>query len=642
MADWGVNMDRLLDDPGLRQVMAEVTEFALYELDTEGICVRWESYSANYRANVAAQVVGRPLSDFYPEGAKPGEGYGDNLRRAVEFGRADGEGWRLRLDGGRAWMRFVILAKRDEAGELTGFVGFTYDASRQKSFDDRLSVSEKTFRLLVQGIKDHAIYMLDRTGRVTNWNPGAERIKGYTEDEIVGEHFSKFYTQEDRDAGKPARALFEARESGEFHEEGWRIRKDGTRFRADVTIQPIYDDDGRFAGFSMQVRDISEWHETGERLAQANEALLQSQKMRSLGELTGGIAHDFNNLLTVVRGSAELLKSDRLTEEKRLRHVNAIIETADRAAELTSQLLSFARRQPLQPQVINLNAMIADMSDLIARSIGSNIRVLNATAPDLWQIKADPTQLRNLILNAAINARDAMEEQGTLTITTRNVSGENGEEVRLSISDTGMGMPPDVRARVFEPFFTTKGPGKGTGLGLSQAYGFAVQSGGRIDIASTEGRGTTLKLFLPRHHSVEEIVDAPVSETGDAVPRGTRILLVEDSRTVAQFAQSLLEDMGCEIVHAASAEEARIALQDDPAGFDIVFSDIVMPGDSGLDLAAEVRQQKPTLPILLATGYSEAAARGEGGEFPIMPKPYRRETLETMLGKTLRAFQQAA
>lgn len=640
MADRGLQDGRLLDDPALRKIIAEVTDFALFALDTDGICTRWEPVSGSYLQNSEAAVVGRPLSDFYPPDQRHRKG--EYMAIAAKHGRAMGENWRLRLDGNRAWMRFVIEARRDEAGKLTGYFGITYDASRQKSVDDKLHASEEAFRLLVQGIKDHAIYMLDRTGRITNWNAGAEQIKGYGAEEIIGEHFSRFYTEEDRAAGKPTRALYEARETGQYHEEGWRLRKDGTRFRADVNIQAIYNDDGVFAGFAKQVRDISDNFDSREQLAQAHEALAQSEKMRSLGELTGGIAHDFNNLLTVVRGSAELLTSPSLTPEKRKRHINAIIETADRAAELTSQLLSFARRQPLQPQIINLNEMITSMSDLIGRSIGEKIRVLNAPSPDLWPIKADPTQMRNLILNAAINARDAMDLSGTLTISTRNVSGKDGEEVRLSISDTGAGMPAEVQARVFEPFFTTKGPGKGTGLGLSQAYGFAVQSGGRIDISSTEGRGTTLNLYLPRFMNAEQIVEQQVQDHDFDVPRGTRILLVEDSRTVAHFAQSLLEDMGCEIVHAASAEEARMVLQDDARGFDIVFSDIVMPGDSGLDLAAEVRRQKPTLPILLATGYSEEAARGEGSEFPIMPKPYRRETLETMLGKTLKAFSQAA
>jgi CheY-like chemotaxis protein len=271
------------------------------------------------------------------------------------------------------------------------------------------------------------------------------------------------------------------------------------------------------------------------------------------------------------------------------------------------------------------------------------VSILKTPRADLWDVRADPTQLENLILNAAINARDAMKGAGTLTLATQNVRGSSGEEVCLSISDTGSGIDPQVLERVFEPFFTTKGPGKGTGLGLSQAYGFAGQSGGRLEIRSEVGRGKTLSLFLPRAEIKPNVLDRDVAEVGGGdVPRGTRVLLVEDSRTVAVFAQSLLEDMGCDVVHANCVEEAFVALENEPSGFDIIFSDIVMPGLSGLDLAAEVRRQKPALPILLATGYSEAAAKGEGSGFPILPKPYKRDILSAKLCETMNAFREAA
>ena len=362
-----------------------------------------------------------------------------------------------------------------------------------------------------------------------------------------------------------------------------------------------------------------------------------------MGELTGGIAHDFNNLLTVVRGSAELLKNDMLSDERRRRHIDAIVETADRATELTGQLLSFARRQPLQPKQVDLNSVIVGMTELLKRTLGGGVSILKTPGPDLWPVRADPTQLENLILNAAINARYAMDGAGTLTLATQNVCGPTGEEVCLSISDTGAGIAPEILDHVFEPFFTTKGPGEGTGLGLSQAYGFAAQSGGRLEIRSEVGRGTTLSLYLPRVEAKEEEDGQRWEERlCSDVPHGTRVLLVEDSRTVAVFAQSLLEDMGCEVVHAKCGEEALLALDDEPDGFDVIFSDIVMPGLSGLDLAAKIRSQKPTLPILLATGYSEAAARGEGSEFPILPKPYKRNTLSTKLCETIEAFKKAA
>ena len=623
---------RLIEEPKIASLLSEVTDFAVFSLDPDGICTAWEPISQNYQSTPVSELVGSTLDKFYPEEQRPQ--YWANIEVAREKGRADGEGWRRRWDGSLSWMRFILDAERNEAGEIIGFNGIVHDATRQRDSERALHESEETLRMLVEGLDDHALYMLDKNGRVTTWNSGAERTKGYRAEEIVGHHFSIFFTPEDRARNLPDLQLAEALEKGRYEGEGWRIRKDGTRYLARAIIQPIRDPEGRFIGFAKLSRDISSELQAAQDLADVREALIQSEKLRSLGELTGGIAHDFNNLLTVVRGSAELLQRGGLSDDKRQRHIAAIVETADRAAELTGQLLSFARRQPLQPKPIDLNALIDDIADLLRRTLGGGISVLKAPQPGLWLVKADRTQLQNLIINAAINARDAMNGKGTLTIATRNVAGAEGEQVRLTISDTGTGMTPEAKARAFEPFFTTKAPGKGTGLGLSQAYGFAAQSGGKLELASELGRGTSLKLFLPRGGDAADIGTAPIEAEGQ-VPRGTRILLVEDSRTVAIFAQSLLEDMGCEIVYCANAEDALTTLEAQPDSFDIVFSDIVMPGLSGLDLAAQVRNQKPTLPILLATGYSEAAARGEGGEFPILPKPYRRDALASMLGRAM-------
>ncbi|MBC2778826.1 hybrid sensor histidine kinase/response regulator [Parasphingopyxis marina] len=634
---------RLIDNPKIAELVSEVTDFAVFSLDLEGVCREWEPMSRNYQHTPRENLIGVSLDRYMPRAEREAGAYEKFLLDARTHGVAESEGWRRRWDGSYSWMRIRIAERRDDDGEHIGYLGIVSDASRQRDAARKANSNDEAFRAMVHGIRDHAIYMLDIMGRISNWNSGAEQIKGYTAEEAIGQHFSIFYTEEDLSRNLPQQALEQARVAGRFRDEGWRVRKDGTRFRAEVNIHAIHDDKKRVIGFGKVTRDITEQYEAQQDLMKTQQALDQSEKLRSLGELTGGIAHDFNNLLTVVRGSAELLRSKTLPPEKRDRHVEAIVETADRAAELTSQLLSFARQQPLQPKQLDFNALISGMTALLKRSLGGGVSILNTPGSNLWNVRADPTQLENLILNAAINARDAMSGSGALTLTTANVRGENGEEVCLSISDTGCGMSADVIARAFEPFFTTKGPGKGTGLGLSQAYGFAAQSGGRLEIASEVGRGTTLSLYLPRAVGAKDVGNLAKIDSADAaLPRGTRILLVEDSRTVAIFAQSLLEDMGCEVLHAKNAEEALLALDHDAESFDIIFSDIVMPGLSGLDLAAKVRSQKPTLPILLATGYSEAAARGEGGEFPILPKPYKRETLSEMLGKTMSAFRAAA
>lgn len=633
----------LIDDPQVSDLLGEISDFAIFALDIEGVCTAWTPISSNYKIAPVDEVVGYPLEKFYTAEDRESGRYWDNLKTAEREGRLDAVGLRTRWDGSEAWTRISIVKKLDDSGDHIGYVGIVYDETRQHVAARALHASEEAFQTLVQGLYDHAIFMLNPDGYVTNWNAGAERIIGYAAEEAVGQHFSVFHSDGERERGIPEQILEQARIAGRYFEEGWRVRRNGERFRAENHIQALHDEDGAIIGFGKITRDITEQYEARRHLAATEEALNQSEKLRSLGELTGGIAHDFNNLLTVVRGSAELLKNQALSDEAKARHIDAIVETADRASELTGQLLSFARRQPLQPKRIDLNAVIIDMTELLKRTLGGGVRILKMPGADLWPVRADPTQLENLILNAAINARFAMEGAGTLTLATQNVGGPDGEEVCLSISDTGVGIAPEILDHVFEPFFTTKGPGEGTGLGLSQAYGFAAQSGGRLEIRSEVGRGTTLSLHLPRAEAEPDGRIAREDKTAALdVPRGTRVLLVEDSRTVAVFAQSLLEDMGCEVVHAKCGEEALVALADDPGDFDIVFSDIVMPGLSGLDLAAKVRCEKPALPILLATGYSEAAARGEGSEFPILPKPYKRGTLSAKLRETMDMFSEAA
>lgn len=633
----------LIDDPLVAELLAEVSDFGIFAIDLEGVCTAWQPISSNYQLAPMDSVIGHTLDKFYsPEDRKAGK-YWDNLRIAKETGRMDTEGLRERWDGSYSWTRVSIVRKDDDDGNHVGYIGVAYDATRQRDAARALHASEQALRTLVDGLRDHALYMLSNDGRITNWNAGAEQITGYSADEALGQHFSIFFSKKDIGRGIPEQILEQARVAGSYREKGWLVKKGGERFRAKLFAQTLYEENGEILGFGGIARDITRQYAVERDLAAANEALIQSEKLRSLGELTGGIAHDFNNLLTVVRGSAELLKRGTLSSEKKARHIDAIVETADRAAELTGQLLSFARKQPLQPKRIDINTIIAGMMPLLDRTLGGSVSILNAQDATLSDVLVDPVQLENLILNAAINARDAMDGAGMLTLSTQNVRGQSGGEVCLSISDTGAGIPPENLERVFEPFFTTKGPGKGTGLGLSQAYGFAAQSGGRLEIKSEVGRGTTLSLYLPCAEPASDCADG--GAVGDAmrdIPVGTRVLLVEDSRTVAVFAQSLLEDMGCDVVHAKNAEEALLAVETDPQEFDIIFSDIVMPGISGLDLAARIRSQKPTLPILLATGYSEAAARGEGSEFPILPKPYKREILSEKLCETLNTFRQAA
>jgi PAS domain S-box-containing protein len=341
------------------------------------------------------------------------------------------------------------------------------------------SLGSAAYERLVQSVIDYAIFMLDLEGRVASWNPGAERIKGYTAGEIVGQHFSAFYTPEDREAKVPWAALETARREGRYAAEGWRRRKDGSRFWASVVIDPIRDEAGQLIGFAKVTRDVTERREAQLELERSQQALFQSQKMEAVGQLTGGLAHDFNNMLTGIAGSLELIRlrlaQGRISEVDR--YINAAIGAASRAASLTHRLLAFSRQQTLEPKATNANKLVAGIEELIRRTIGPTITLETVLTVGLWPCICDANQLENAILNLCINARDAMPDGGHLTIATANTwvddaaakqrDMSSGQYVAICVTDTGTGMPPDVLARAFDPFFTTKPAGKGTGLGLS-------------------------------------------------------------------------------------------------------------------------------------------------------------------------------
>ncbi len=499
-------------------------------------------------------------------------------------------------------------------------------ASQQRD----LFESERSFRLLVEGVADYALYMLDPSGIITSWNIGGERIKGYSPEEILGQHFSRFYTEVDRANGKPARALGIARDKGRYEEEGWRVRKDGSFFWASVVIDPIRED-GQLIGFAKITRDITERRDAQLKLEAMQKQLAESQKFDALGQLTGGVAHDFNNLLMIISGSLHMLKKGAADDAKLHRAISAIETATKRGAALTSQLLTFARRQSVNPQPIDFAERIAAIREVLDAGVGSSVRLAFDIDRDVWAIRTDASELETALLNLVINARDAMPEGGTVTISARNVVLDetllSGEFVAIGVADTGLGIPSDVVDKIFEPFFTTKPIGKGTGLGLSQVHGFAHQAGGTVKVASELGKGTTFTILLPRG------TDAPVRETAE-VPsfRGSgTVLLVEDNPDVAVVSVGLLEQLGYRVRRVPDAEAALRELEHN--GVDFVFSDIVMPGKmDGLSLAHHLRQAHPGLPILLATGYSEAAADVRG-DFPILRKPYEIHELSEAIAK---------
>ncbi|HXO02246.1 MAG TPA: PAS domain S-box protein [Stellaceae bacterium] len=597
-------------------------------------------------------AFGRPLREVWPEI------YDElgSLCEAILRGErpaffAENHQWRVRRRGGRVEDgRFTIsyspIPDVTAPNGIGGLLLTELETTGQHRTRAALQESELHFRLLVDGVVDYAIYMLNPNGIVSSWNSGAQRIKGYRENEIVGQHFSRFYTPEDRAAGVPQQALARAAGGTPYEAEGWRVRKDGSLFWASVTLSAIRDN-GKLVGFAKVTRDITERRQSQDSLRRAQERLAQSQKLEMLGQLTGAIAHDFNNLLMVVGANTQLLKR-RLVDPPSLRAVEAIERAASRGETLTRRLLTFARRQDLNPIVIDLRERLAASRDVLASAAGENVELVFKLPDSVWPVMVDVPEFELALVNIVVNARDAMPNGGTIRISGGNVrltpddalDDLTGDFVELRISDTGSGIDPEVLPRVFEPFFTTKGPDKGTGLGLSQVYGFARQSNGTVRVTSSAAngstlapRGTTVAIYLPRALGA---VIAPDDAQREDEPEGgaERILLVEDNQEIQEVTATFLEELGYQVSRAANADAAleRLASEKD---IRLVFSDIVMPGAmNGVALARRVRRTYPHIAVLLTTGYAPQQVLLDD-TLAVLRKPYRLTALSSALRDTL-------
>jgi PAS domain S-box-containing protein len=534
-----------------------------------------------------------------------------NLAIAAQQGRFEEEGWRVRKDGTNFWANVVIDRILDDEGHLVGFAKVTRDLTERKKADDALRASEEQFRLLVKGVTDYALYMLDPEGNVASWNAGAHRIKGFEEAEILGRHFSEFYTEEERLIGEPERNLEIARTDGSVEREGWRIRKDGTRFWAHVVIDAIRNDKDELVGFAKVTRDISERKKAQEELEAAREALFQAQKMEAIGQLTGGIAHDFNNLLMAILGSLEIVTKRPPQDPRVTPFIENAMQGAQRGAALTQRMLAFARRQDLQMGAVDVAETVRSMEEILDRSLGPAMLVTMRLPAALPPAQTDKAQLESALLNLAVNARDAMPAGGPLLITAEyKVLTANdahrlkpGGYVVLSVADSGEGMDEDTLAKATEPFFTTKGVGKGTGLGLCMVHGLAEQSGGRLLLASQPGLGTTAELWMPV--SAQDMPDQPA-----AAERATanhfapkRILVVDDDALVLMNTVALTEELGHRVIEAMSGSEALAVLGSEEV--DIVITDYAMPQMTGGELAEAIANEWPHVKVIIATGYAE-------------------------------------
>jgi PAS domain S-box-containing protein len=606
-------------------------------LNPDGYVSSWNAGAQRFKGYLPHEIIGQHFSAFYTEEDRAAGIPATALQTALNEGKFEAEGWRVRKDGTRFWASVVIDPIRNDSGTLIGFAKVTRDITERKAAQEALRESEERFRMLVQGVTDYALYMLSPTGHITNWNAGAQRIKGYTHDEVVATHFSRFYTEEDRGDNLPSQALATAAKAGRFEKEGWRVRKDGSRFWAHVVIDAIHNEHGELVGFAKITRDITEKKQAAEALERANAALFQSQKMEAIGQLTGGIAHDFNNLLAVLSSSLDVF-STRLQDPRDIKMLESMQRAIQRGATLTQQLLSFARQQPLKTGKYNLNTVISGFEAVLRRACDSSIAFHTILESSLKSVLLDAARFEAALLNLIVNARDAMPSGGALSIVTENVElNQNqvgslaaGAYVKVSVTDTGTGMSPEVVTRAFEPFFTTKEIGKGTGLGLSQVYGFIAQSGGEVVLESELGKGTKVSIYLP---ALVGATDADADAGTDA----DTVLIVEDQPDVMEVAAELFRIIGYQVLTAGNGHDA-IDILKRRRDIDILFADVMMPnGMSGIELARLTRKLNPDVKVILASGYPLPALKAEHGnldDFAFMTKPYRLSELAKKLRAT--------
>jgi PAS domain S-box-containing protein len=498
-----------------------------------------------------------------------------------------------------------VLKPFDE-GELRRAIDLAL--TRHRAEQDKQWDSEERMRLLIDAVRDYAIIVLDLNGRVASWNTGAERMTGYTAEEIVGQPIATLYPESERDVEALRRDLAMMAVTGSSESESWRVRKDGTRFLAQIVRSPIVDRGGHVAACATVMRDVTE-----RRRLEAH--VLEAEKLDNLGRLAGGIAHDFNNMLMVIFSRGEALETAIGDAQPARRYVDDIRSAAMKSRDLTQQLLAAARRQVLQPQVTDVNEIVSSAVRLLASSIGEDIFMRTDLASELWPVFVDPGKLHQVLMNLALNARDAMQNGGALTIETRNFRATpsyvrqhpqlaEGDYVLLVVSDTGYGIPSDIRARIFDPFFSTKAAG--TGLGLAVVRGIVEQTGGQVWLYSEVNQGTTFKIFLPRLRDAAER-ERPRPET-EMIEHGSEtILLVEDEALLRTIIAETLEEHGYRVISAATPDEALALSGAFAEEIELLLTDVIMPGMNGRALAERITAQRPGIRVLFMSGYTDNA-----------------------------------
>lgn len=621
------------DADSFRLMVAGVKDYAIFMLDARGTIVTWNAGAERAFQYAAEEVIGKHFSLFFSEKDVAEQKPERELGRTIAEGRTENEGWRIRKDGSRLWAHVTTTAIFDGEERLQGFAKITQDQTEWHR-------SQQLLVSMLDTVID-GIITINEQGQIQSMNAAAQKIFGYSEAEVLDQNVKMlmpepYYSQHDGyvqnylRTGK-AKIIGIGREvSG--------LRKDGTRFPIELAVSEFSLDDGRH--FTGIVRDVT-------MRKQLEEQLRQSQKMEAVGRLAGGIAHDFNNLLTVMTMYSEML-IDRMPDNKELQQaVVQILKASERATTLTRQLLAFSRQAILEPKVLNLNTVVQETEKMLARLIGEDIRLITVLAPNLSAVKIDPGHMEQVLLNLAVNARDAMSQGGRLTLETRDIELDEmytrlhpetapGNYVMLAVSDNGIGMSSEIKNRIFEPFFTTKGPGKGTGLGLATVYGIIRQSGGRIEVYSEQGLGTTFKIYLPALGD-----EVPQRETTPAVTatRGTEtVLFVEDEEAVREISLTVLQEYGYRVLGAANGKEALELAQGYHGGIDILVTDVVMPDINGRQLADALSERLPHLKVLFLSGYTDDAIVHHGvlqAEVAFLQKPFTLNALRKKVREVL-------
>ncbi len=671
-----------------RQILDSATDFAIIATDLDGIVTRWNRGAENILGWTEAEMLGQSLGLFFTAEDRAAGRPQFEMRCALEVGHGNDERWHLRKDGSRFWAQGELTVLRDNEGIVAGFVKVLRDRTHERLREQRLDLlarasagllsSDDPDRVLQEilsagsdalGYDESYSYLLNsdcsRMRLLQSTGTSAE-IREWLADVpvvdvplcgVVAQQRTRLIVDHVQQSTDPRTAI--SRANGVRAYAGFPVMSEDRLYGVISFVSTNHDrfeDEAisffeNFAGFLSIGRErldreatLGDLAITLERrveertreLMVSEEALRQSQKMDAVGQLTGGVAHDFNNLLTVIRGSVDLLRRPDLPAERRDRYIQAIGDTADRAAKLTGQLLAFARRQTLSPAVFDVRLRLQGVTEMLDSVTGARVAITleHPDAPCI--VRADVSQFETALVNMAVNARDAMEGEGELAIRVacgvampaiRGHAGVDQSFVAIALTDTGIGIDAENLTRVFEPFFTTKDVGKGTGLGLSQVFGFAKQSGGDVDVESTPGQGTTFTLYLPEAEEGAAVDRTDAGGGRSAIEQGLRILIAEDNVEVGRFSSEALQDMGYRTVLVPSAEDALERLGPDGAGFDALFSDVVMPGMGGLELAKTLRRTMPDLPVILASGYSHVLAQEGAHGFTLLQKPYSAEQL---------------